>query len=149
MKKLIVCALICLACAQYAAAQQKDYTETVKELMRVSGSDKTYQAVIPQMIGMMRQQMPDVPAAYWNEFEKEITSNAYDDLCLLLTPVYRKHLTQKDLEAVIAFYNTPAGRKFGAAAPAISSEAMSVGQQWGMQLGQKIYQKLLEKGLAQ
>jgi hypothetical protein len=69
-----------------------------------------------------------------------------DDLVTLLAPVYEKHLTEADLNEVIKFYNTPAGKKLAQKNPAIMQDSMVAGQTWGMKVAEKVQAKLKEKG---
>ena len=41
-----------------------------------------------------------------------------------MTPVYQKHLTKPDLDAMTAFYSSPAGQRILNEMPAITAEAM-------------------------
>ena len=127
-------------------SEPKDYKATLKEMLVVSGSDKTFEMVVPQMIEMMKPQLPQVPGEFWEEMEKEMKNTAFNDLVDMLVPIYQEYLTQEDLEEVIKFYQSPAGKKLGSSAPHISMSTMQAGQQWGMKLGQKIQAKLQEKG---
>ena len=127
-------------------SEPKDYKATLKEMLVVSGSDKTFEMVVPQMIEMMKPQLPQVPGEFWEEMEKEMKNTAFNDLVDMLVPIYQEYLTQEDLEEVIKFYQSPAGKKLGSSAPHISMATMQAGQQWGMKLGQKIQAKLQEKG---
>lgn len=127
-------------------SEPKDYKATLKEMLVVSGSDKTFEMVVPQMIEMMKPQLPQVPGEFWEEMEKEMKNTAFNDLVDMLVPIYQEYLTQEDLEEVIKFYQSPVGKKLGSSAPHISMATMQAGQQWGMKLGQKIQAKLQEKG---
>jgi uncharacterized protein len=60
-----------------------------------------------------------------------------DDLLQDVVPVYQKHLTRSDVEAVIAFYSSPAGKKILREQPAMIRESMQAtraGQQKKMEL---------------
>jgi uncharacterized protein len=50
-----------------------------------------------------------------------------DDMIDAMVPIYQKHLTKSDLDAVVAFYSSPVGQKFIKEAPAMMSEAMQAG----------------------
>ena len=104
----------------------------------VSGSDATFKLVIPQMFAMMKQQLPNVPAEFWSEAEKEMMKTLVDDLVEMLAPIYHKRLTLSDLQGITKFYESPVGKKMAAAQPAIASESMAVGQQWGMKIATKV-----------
>ena len=47
-----------------------------------------------------------------------------DEMLEVQVPVYQKHFTHADMAALVAFYSTPAGRKYLAELPAINSESM-------------------------
>ncbi len=149
MKKLLCICVLCLGVALQARAQQpnNDYQKVVEEMIEVSGSGEVFQAVVPQIFGMLKGQLPNVPDVYWTEAEAEMAKTANGELAALLVPVYHKYLSIGELREIIAFYKTPAGKKLAEVTPQISSDAMVVGQQWGMQLGQRIYKQLQEKGL--
>lgn len=146
MRKILLCFVLFWMGTMCVSAQTDNYDASVKKMLLVSGGAETFKVVVPQMISMMKAQLPDVPASYWDEVQSEFSKAAFDELVALLVPVYKKHLSQQDIEAVIKFYETPAGKKMAAASPQISSESMQIGQQWGMQLAGKIQNKLKEKG---
>lgn len=147
MKKLVWCILLSFVLVTSTqATEEKDYKTVLTELMAVSGSMETYKVLVPRMLQMLRPQYAAVSEKDWRELEEELNKTAYDELVEMLVPVYQKYLTVKDLEAIIAFYQTPAGKKFGKAVPQITQECMLIGQQWGMQLGGKIQEKLKARG---
>lgn len=47
-----------------------------------------------------------------------------DDLIDVMIPVYQKHLTKGDVDAMVAFYSTPTGQKLLKELPAITAESM-------------------------
>jgi len=47
-----------------------------------------------------------------------------DEMLEVQVPVFQKHFTHGDIDALIAFYSSPAGRKYLAELPAMSSESM-------------------------
>lgn len=49
----------------------------------------------------------------------------FDDLIKDIVPVYQKHLTQADVNAAIAFYSSPTGRKITREQPAMMRESMA------------------------
>lgn len=128
------------------AQNDKAYKNTLSEMFDVSGSEETFKAAINQMLAAYKGQYPQVAAEIWKEFEAEFQKTSMDELVLMLTPAYQKHLTQKDLKELIKFYKTPIGIKFAQKTPLLTREAMQVGQQWGMKIGQNFAAKMKEKG---
>lgn len=88
--------------------------------------------------------MPDVPADFWTDFQKECDSNTFIDM---IVPVYEAHFSDDEVKQLIAFYESPIGKKLAAAQPLIVQESMTVGQKWGRQVGQRVMQRLQEKGI--
>ena len=128
-----------LALASFSGmAQDATYSKALKTYFSASGSQAAFEAVIPQMINMMKAQTPDVSADVWTKIEAEFTKTSMNDLLDMLVPVYKKHMSLEDLNNVIAFYKTPAGKKLSEATPKISAESMAIGQEWGMSIATKI-----------
>ena len=50
------------------------------------------------------------------------------------------------MQEIVKFYESPIGKKMAAAQPAITSESMKVGQQWGMNIAMKVQEALKAKG---
>ncbi len=51
-----------------------------------------------------------------------------DEMFDAMIPIYQKHLTKADLDAVIAFYSSPAGQRLLKEQPAMMAEGMQAGQ---------------------
>jgi hypothetical protein len=47
-----------------------------------------------------------------------------DELIDVMIPVYQKHFTKGDMDALVAFYSSPTGEKMVKEMPAIMSESM-------------------------
>jgi hypothetical protein len=147
MKKIISILTFSLAFFAFSFGQTNDdYSKTLKEMFKVSGSEESYQAAIKQMFVMFKQQKTNVDAKIWDEFENEFSKTSINDLADMLTPVYIQYMNLEDLKELIKFYQTPVGKKFAKSTPMIMQESMQIGQQWGMKLGEDITKKLQEKG---
>lgn len=132
------------ASASWAQTSPEDaaYGRALRKMMEVSGGEATYYMAINQMIDMFSAQMGPEAGEFFTSFKAEMLKTGIDDLMTMLEPVYRKHLSLKDIEDLIAFYESPVGRKFAAVSPLITQESMAVGQEWGTQIAQKILERL-------
>lgn len=77
------------------------------------------------------QATPDQLKEVDNIVEQEFATITMDDLIHDVIPVYQRHLTRSDVEALIAFYSSPVGQKLRREEPAMmreSMEATSAGQ---------------------
>ena len=54
-----------------------------------------------------------------------------DEMLDAMVPIYQKHLTKSDLDAILTFYNSPAGQKLLREQPAMMQEGMQVGGEIG------------------
>jgi hypothetical protein len=145
MKKSILAVLaLALLCAGPAmsqagnAAKQQD----IRKLMELTGAAKVGQQIAAQMIPMFKQSNPQVPQKFWDDVMKEFDTKSMIDL---VVPIYDKHLTHDDVKGLIAFYQSPLGRKMTSVMPQIAQESMQVGQQWGMQIAQRVQKRLEEQ----
>ena len=139
--------ILILALYSNATAQEEDsYSQTLKEMFKLSGSEEAYSSAVKQMIVMMKgQKAYNLDEATWTTIEDELLKTSISDLTEMLVPVYKKYLSEDDLKELIAFYKTPVGEKYAKSSPFITQEAMQVGQQWGMKIGQEIAKKITDQ----
>lgn len=136
MKKIaLVLVGLTLAFSSVAEPAKK---QSVDQLMRVTGAGDLGMQMMNQMLPAMQQMLPDAPPAFWETFKQELDAN---ELMNAIVPVYQKHLSEEDIQAILAFYNTDAGKKLISAQPAIMQESMMIGQQWGQQVFMRAKQK--------
>jgi hypothetical protein len=57
-------------------------------------------------------------------FDDEMKSFPWDEVLDAMVPVYPKHLTRSNVDAMLAFYSTPTGQKLIEELPLIMGEAM-------------------------
>ena len=116
--------------------------ESVRELLEKTKSGEAAVQMIDQMMPSMRMMAPDAPAEFWAEIEKEFNAESFIKLVI---PIYQKHLTQDDLDAINAFYDSPAGKNLINNQAAIMQESMMAGQQWGEMVAKDIIRRLEEQ----
>lgn len=63
----------------------------------------------------------------------------------MIVPVYEKHLSDADIDALTAFYSSPAGRRFVAKQPLILADTMKAGEEWGERIVKEIAAELEKK----
>ncbi|MEL7005236.1 MAG: DUF2059 domain-containing protein [Bacteroidota bacterium] len=146
MKLKLTFAILAFLAFSSVQAQTDSFNKKVKTLLELSGGEASFKGAIQTMMGQIRLTRSEVPGEVWDELEGEFMATSMDDLVAMIAPIYNKHLTEADLDSIIGFYNTPAGKKFGEKTPLITQESMQAGQQWGMQIGQKLMERLQEKG---
>jgi hypothetical protein len=124
------------------ATQRKQ--EKVRRLMAATGAENSGR----MMLDMMTQHFErssSIPPGFLEKFREVAQEESMVDL---LVPVYMKHFTEEDLDAALAFHESPAGKRFLAAQPRVLQEAKEVGEQWGVRLAEKTLRALEEEAAA-
>lgn len=159
--------LLCLGLPALCAAQARPVTHTnaagalsakhqdTEKLMELVGTRQILRDIFDQdidaQIAAMRHARPDVPGQFWQDFSLEFKRQASpDELMKAILPIYDKHFTHQEIRQLIAFYESPLGRKISTTLPEIQRESVEAGRSWGEQLGDRMHaelkQRLTEKG---
>jgi len=145
MKRLLAAAATSLLLACGVLAQQTAATEIptegqVREFLVIMQAKQTMQQMVDGMKAAQRKGAEEafkrfVPDAKPEQMEKVygIMDDAFrdfpiDELIDAVVPIYQRHLTKTDLDAIIAFYKSPTGQKLLKEAPAMMAEGMQAGQ---------------------
>lgn len=143
MKRILINAALCLVLCSIGLAQQNPSdtpatkADVEKYLQAIHSRD-----MMNQMIDAMSKPWHDmVHAQYMKnkdklpaDFEAQtikmmddmMRSLPWDDMLQAMVPVYQKHFTKGDMEAVTAFYSSPAGQKLLREMPALMADSMEV-----------------------
>ena len=110
--------------------------EDVKKLFDVMASreqmTQMMQQLFAQIRAMNREQMkkrrPDITDAELASVDQQsqdlIKNFPLDEMLNDMVPVYQRHFTKSDIDALTAFYSSPAGQKFLHEMPAVTAETM-------------------------
>jgi uncharacterized protein len=147
MKHAIAVLALCLFGFSPAFAQQQidgATKEDVQQLLEVTGARRNIQALWDNMAQQAASMAADAyqrkhPDASPLEIRKaaelagESTQKAIkvfsiDELFDVMIPIYQRHLTHSEIQAVVEFYSSPAGRKMIKEMPAMMAESMQAAQ---------------------
>ena len=150
MKKMLFGAAFVLALfvfAAPAAAQDGEYRQQLTKMLDKSGALASADVIMDQLIPAMKQiTAKEVPADFWDSFRAKWNRKTKDKLVEIYVPIYKKYLTLADLKQIVAFYESPVGKKLAAATPSMTSEGMQAGQQLGMEIAQEMMQEMQQLG---
>lgn len=141
MKRLSVIATVCLICASMCRAQQTagDAPATKEDIQRyfdVMHSREMMTKMVDAMIKPMHQMIHEqfmkdkdkLPPDFEERMNKMMDDNMkafpWEEMLQAMAPVYQKHFTKGDVDALVAFYSAPTGQKMLREMPAIMAEAM-------------------------
>lgn len=141
MKKSLLILSFCVLSFS-ANAQSTPKSQKINQLLEITGSGKIGIQVMNQMINNFKKSYSKVSEQFWEDLKKEIKA---EDLEKIIIPIYDKYYTETDIDQLIAFYNSPIGKKMIATMPQVMQESMAAGQIWGKQISEKVIAKLKEK----
>jgi len=100
----------------------------IRHLLELTGTKDMVNQMKSAMMGQFRQNAPGMPPAMFEEMMAELKA---EDLEESMIPVYANHFTGDDIKHLIAFYESPFGKKVMREMPQIITESNEVGVQWG------------------
>jgi|SRR5579872_1299618 len=127
---------MCVAQTTVTIAPDAASKEDVKKLFDVMASRdqmaQMMQQLFAQMRTLSREQMkkrhPDMSDAELARMDRQsedlIKHFPLDEMLNDMVPVYQKHFTKSEIDALTAFYSSPAGQKFLHEMPAVTAETM-------------------------
>ncbi|BAU46769.1 hypothetical protein SVA_0187 [Sulfurifustis variabilis] len=156
MRKAVVVLLACLTVLSAGPLAAEDLTRAkradTRKLLEATGALKVGQAmseaVVRQMSEAIKQARPDIPPQMFDVLAEEVNQaiaeemNAKDGLVDLMVVLYHKYFTHREIRELLAFYESPVGRKAGSLAPVMSKEGFAIGQRWGESLGPRINRRV-------
>jgi hypothetical protein len=101
----------------YEATHMEAMFNQSRQLMRDEMKKRVPDAT-PEMLDKATRQMDD----FLHRLDLEALLQA-------MTPVYQKHLTKPDLDAMTTFYSSPSGQRILKEMPAMTSEAMQASRE--------------------
>jgi uncharacterized protein len=144
IKVLFICAAFCMCIPAFAQVTvsvandnpaSKEQVQKLFEVMEIrqqshlmmDSLQKQMQAMTAQTIRNRYPQITAAELARANKISEEsMKSIPLDAILDDMIPIYQKHLTQTDVDAMIAFYSSPTGHKLMEEMPQITQEAMQV-----------------------
>lgn len=134
MKKLFT-TLLLLFIAQVGMAQEDAFKKDVLKVLEMSGANAQIKVAKDQIVKMIPA---DKQSAFTTEFEATMPG-FYDKMA----KIYMETYTKEDIKAMIAFYETPVGKKMTEKSAELFQKSQLAGQDWGKSL-QTIMMKYLQ-----
>lgn len=134
MKKLLF-TLLLAAVATGASAQESAKIIKIRILLSLNGASRAGMNTVKQMLAQYQKAYPSVDTAVWTRIAGYYNEK---DLSNLLVPIYDRHFNEIDIDGMIAFYKSPAGKKLTEKLPLITSESQVAGKEWGEKIAAKI-----------
>lgn len=115
----------------------------IRRLLELTGTREMVNEMKGSMMEQFRRTAPGMPEEMLNEMMAELKA---DDLVESMIPVYSKHFTGEDVKQLIAFYQSPFGKKVLREMPQIIAESNDVGTRWGEGVVQRVATRWRDQG---
>lgn len=126
-----------------SAIKEKD----IHRLLELMGVGKIGEQMGMQVFSSLRTAVPNIPEQVWQdltaEFQDELGAEKIINLSI---PIYSRHFTASEIKELIAFYESPLGRKITGEMPAITQEAYAAGVRQGHEVIKRVLDKLKARG---
>jgi hypothetical protein len=115
----------------------------IKRLLDLTGGVRVGERLLDRLFEAERRSMPEVPESVWQEARRAFETS---ELVELIAAVWDRHFTQDEIRELIAFYESPLGKRLREMQPVILQESLFAGEEWGRRALERLQQKLLQKG---
>jgi len=158
--RVIIASVFLFSLAAYAQQQAADAPASREQILKLFEVMHIRQQMRSVMEGVMKQQsslvrdslkqrypqITDEEMAHMHDVMLESMNELpVDGMLDDMIPVYQKHLTQPDVEAMITFYSSPTGQKLMQEMPAMTSEGMQAAYPRMQKQMEKVMQRVEEK----
>lgn len=141
MKPILV--LLALLVTPCLSAQELSFEEKIEKLIELSGAKQNFDVGVTNAIRLQRENNQGIlNEEFFNTLEAEMLKRGEETLIPLLIPIYKKHLTEEEVDGLIKFFESDIGKSMVQKTPLIMADAMQVGAEWGRELGIEIVNKI-------
>jgi hypothetical protein len=142
----VICALSPdSARAQTAAQPDAEKTRLARQLVATAHLADQAMQVIEQAIPTQRAANPRIPAEFWDRFIAQARARR-GELEEEYVKLYDRNFTSAELKGMIAFYESPIGKRFVEVQPTLMREGMAMGQEWGTRIGSDVGRSMVSEG---
>jgi uncharacterized protein len=151
--RILLISLLMLATPfSFADELTPEKKQRIDILLEKTGAARLGQLISNQFIRIastsLQRSNPKVDPKAFNYISEEVNKvvseeiNDKNAVKEMIYPIYNKHLTLNEVNDIIAFYETPLGKKILTTMPLITREGMAAARTWGQSLAPKIQQRL-------
>jgi len=127
------------------AEKRANIEALLKDTGMIANMSRIIDLLTPQIIGALRKENREIPDAVWNEFTGICTEEMKRSLPELEEPVitiYDNNFSADEIKQLVAFYQSPVGRKIAIQLPQLMQQSVTMGQSWGQQAGARAVERI-------
>lgn len=131
----VSCALSPLSArAQTASPTDTEKVRLIRKLIATAHLTDQAIQVMEQQMPAQRAANPRIPGEFWDRFLEQARARR-GELEDGYVKVYDRNFTTAEVQGMIAFYESPIGKRFLEIQPTLVREGMVMGQEWGSRIG--------------
>jgi hypothetical protein len=156
MKRFCLAVLLVTLCQLSAGAQEPggvsaEKARDIRRLMEVTKANEVGLQVARQSLDALRES-PALPEAQRDRIlkilEEELLAEfGGNKMAEAMVPIYDRHFTAEEVKGLLAFYETPLGRKVVETLPEVMREAQTFGAERGRIAGLRAMTRMMSEGL--
>jgi uncharacterized protein len=136
----LVSGALILSCVTVVRADEVSKTAKIEEFMQVAQLDRMVKAMLDQMKNMQAGQLAQMSAPGEDRERQEAVQRktmaliaermSFDKIKPLYVKVYAETFTEEELDGMLSFYKSPAGKAMMEKMPQMMARMMPLMQQW-------------------
>jgi hypothetical protein len=152
MKKTSVLLLLIMTTFHFVNAQDAAKKADIMKLLEMAGiydmGDEYAKAISEQVTHALKKSKPkttDKTIGILNKELKIVINNAMREpqgIGDIISKTYAKYFTHDEVKKLIAFYETPVGKKLLEVTPIVQKEYLTEGQKWFSSIGPTVIKRL-------
>lgn len=110
----------------------------VYQILALTGTDTVKREMLDGLLPHMKQMMPYMPADVVEDLRRSLGTTDFEGA---MVRSFQQHLSAEDAAEIIAFYQSPAGKRMIAVMPNILDEGREAGSELGQQVTLEVVQR--------
>jgi uncharacterized protein len=132
--------------AQTTASPDPAKVQLIRKLIAAAHLTDQALLVMEQALPAQRAANPRIPAVFWERFLAQARARR-GELEDGYVALYDRNFTTAELQGMVAFYESPIGKRFVQVQPVLTREGMVMGQEWGSRIGADVGRTLAAEGV--
>lgn len=129
--------------ASKTTSSEAEKLDDIRRLLDLTGTKDMVNQMKSVMVAQFKQNAPSMPNGMFDEMMEELKAEELEESMI---PVYARHFTGDDIKHLIAFYQSPFGRKVMREMPQIIMESNEVGVRWGQGVVTRVATRWRDQG---
>jgi hypothetical protein len=131
-----------LAKAQFST-QQIEKNRDIEKLTKLTKVHENAASMVGQFIVLLRKQKPNVPASYWANLQKRISTKPFVGK---VASIYDAFYSHEEIKKMIVHYQNPAGQRKTELLTRVNEQLYQAGNAFGKEIGKYLQEQLKKDG---